>query len=124
MSTDLLRRLLVAPLPYVPRPVVWQLSRRYIAGMDLESAFDTASALNELGCLVTIDVLGEEVHGNGANIDNFETHDERPVIPWTCFSIEPALYLPDFGVRTEINLFVADRDARVTGERQTDFVKL
>ena len=68
--------------------------------------------------------IGREVHGVGANMDNMETHDERPIIPWTCFSIEPALYLPDFGVRTEINLFVEERGARVTGEMQTEFVKL
>ena len=67
--------------------------------------------------------IGREVHGVGANMDNMETHDERPVIPWTCFSIEPALYLPDFGVRTEVNLFVEERGARVTGEMQTEFVK-
>jgi Xaa-Pro aminopeptidase len=68
--------------------------------------------------------IGREVHGVGANIDNMETHDERPIIPWTCFSIEPALYLPDFGVRTEINLFVEERGARVTGGMQTGFVEL
>jgi len=68
--------------------------------------------------------IGRDVHGVGANMDNFETHDERPVIPWTCFSIEPALYLPDFGVRTEINLFVEERCARVTGEMQQEFVLL
>lgn len=68
--------------------------------------------------------IGREVHGAGANMDNMETHDERPLIPWTCFSIEPALYLPDFGVRTEINLFVEERGARVTGEMQTEFVRL
>ncbi len=68
--------------------------------------------------------IGREVHGVGANMDNMETHDERPVIPWTCFSIEPALYLPDFGVRTEINLFVEEHGARVTGEMQQEFVKL
>jgi Xaa-Pro dipeptidase len=68
--------------------------------------------------------IGREVHGVGANMDNMETHDERPVIPWTCFSIEPALYLPDFGVRTEVNVFVEDRGARVTGEMQTEFVWL
>ncbi|MCB1124876.1 MAG: aminopeptidase P family protein [Verrucomicrobiae bacterium] len=68
--------------------------------------------------------IGREVHGVGANMDNMETHDDRPVIPWTCFSIEPALYLPDFGVRTEINLFVEPRGARVTGEMQTEFVRL
>lgn len=68
--------------------------------------------------------IGREVHDVGANMDNMETHDERPVIPWTCFSIEPALYLSDFGVRTEINLFVEERGARVTGEMQTEFVRL
>ena len=68
--------------------------------------------------------IGRDVHGAGANMDNFETHDERPVIPWTCFSIEPALYFPDFGVRTEINLFVGEQVARVTGEVQTEIVLL
>jgi len=68
--------------------------------------------------------IGRDVHGAGANMDNFETRDERPVIPWTCFSIEPALYLPDFGVRTEINLFVGAREVRVTGEVQNEFVLL
>lgn len=68
--------------------------------------------------------IGREVHGAGANMDNYETHDDRPILPWTCFSVEPALYLPDFGVRTEVNVFVEDRSARVTGEMQTEFVKL
>ena len=68
--------------------------------------------------------IGREVHGAGANMDNMETHDERPVIPWTCFSVEPALYLPDFGVRTEVNVFVGEHGARVTGEMQTEFVRL
>ena len=68
--------------------------------------------------------IGQEVHGNGANMDNLETHDERRVSPWTCFSIEPGVYLPEFGVRSEINLFVGDREARVTGEIQRDLVLL
>jgi Xaa-Pro aminopeptidase len=68
--------------------------------------------------------IGQEVHGNGANMDNLETHDERRVSPWTCFSIEPGIYLRDFGVRSEINLFVGDTDARVTGEIQTELVIL
>lgn len=62
--------------------------------------------------------IGEEVHGSGANMDNLETHDERRVIPWTCFSIEPGIYLPEFGIRSEINLFVSESEARVTGEKQ------
>ena len=53
-----------------------------------------------------------------------KTHDERPVIPWTCFSVEPMLYLPTFGVRTEVNVFVEERGARVTGEMQTEFARL
>lgn len=68
--------------------------------------------------------IGEDVHGSGANMDNLETHDERRVIPWTCFSVEPGLYLPAFGVRSEVNVFVGDRDARVTGELQKELVRI
>lgn len=68
--------------------------------------------------------IGREVHGNGANMDNLETHDERRVIPWTCFSVEPGIYLKDFGVRSEVNVFVGDTDARVTGEIQKELLLL
>lgn len=68
--------------------------------------------------------IGEEVHGNGANMDNLETHDERRVSPWSGFSIEPGVYLPSFGVRSEINMFVGDREARVTGEIQREMALL
>jgi Xaa-Pro aminopeptidase len=68
--------------------------------------------------------IGEDVHGSGANMDNLETHDERKVIPWTCFSIEPGIYLRDFGVRSEVNVFVDDKDARVTGEIQRELVEI
>jgi Xaa-Pro aminopeptidase len=55
-------------------------------------------------------------HGNGANIDNLETRDERRLIPRTCFSIEPGIYLEGrFGVRSEVNMFIQDNDAIVTG---------
>jgi len=66
--------------------------------------------------------IGQEVHGTGANMDNLETHDERRVIPWTCFSVEPGIYLPEFGVRSELNVFVGDDEARVTGEVQDRLV--
>ncbi len=59
--------------------------------------------------------IGSEVHGTGANMDNLETHDERRVIPWTCFSIEPGIYLAEFGIRSEVDVFVDDNSARVTG---------
>ncbi len=68
--------------------------------------------------------IGQEVHGNGANMDNFETHDDRRVMPWSCFSIEPGVYLPQFGVRSEINMFVGDNEARVTGEIQREMALL
>jgi Xaa-Pro aminopeptidase len=68
--------------------------------------------------------IGVEVHGAGANMDNLETHDERRVIPWTCFSIEPGIYLPEFGVRSEVDVFVDENSARVTGEVQEKLVLL
>lgn len=68
--------------------------------------------------------LGTEVHGNGVHMDDFETHDDRRLIPGTGFTIEPGVYTPDFGVRTEINMFVGERDAKVTGPLQTEFVLL
>jgi Xaa-Pro aminopeptidase len=62
--------------------------------------------------------IGTEVHGTGANMDNLETHDERKVIPWTCFSIEPGIYLDKFGIRSEVDVFVEEGRAFVTGEMQ------
>lgn len=68
--------------------------------------------------------IGEDVHGNGANMDNYETHDARRIIPQTCFSVEPGIYLPEFGVRTEVNVYVEEHDARVTGEIQQSVVPI
>lgn len=60
--------------------------------------------------------IGQETHGNGANMDNLETHEERLVLPRSCFSVEPGIYLPDFGVRSEVNVFVDSESAvHVTG---------
>ncbi len=66
--------------------------------------------------------IGEEVHGTGANMDNLETHDDRRIIPWTCFSIEPGIYQPEFGVRSEVNVFVGEKEAIVTGEIQRELL--
>jgi Xaa-Pro aminopeptidase len=66
--------------------------------------------------------LGEEVHGTGVNMDDYETHDDRRLLPGTGFTIEPGVYFQDFGVRTEINMIVYSRDAAVTGPLQTDIV--
>ncbi len=68
--------------------------------------------------------LGETVHGNGVNMDDYETHDDRRLLPGTGFTIEPGVYNETFGVRTEINMVVTERDALVTGARQTEIVTL
>jgi Xaa-Pro dipeptidase len=65
--------------------------------------------------------IGQETHGNGANMDDLETHDERLVLPRTCFSVEPGIYLPEFGVRSEVNVFIGpDGTVHVTGELQQE----
>ncbi|HXR98544.1 MAG TPA: M24 family metallopeptidase [Terriglobales bacterium] len=71
--------------------------------------------------------LGLDVHSTGANMDDFETHDERRVLPRTAFTIEPGIYCPGgraFGVRTEVNVYVGARGAEVTGPRQREFVRI
>jgi Xaa-Pro dipeptidase len=70
--------------------------------------------------------IGEEVHGNGANIDNLETQDSRRLMPRTCFSIEPGIYLPgEFGIRSELDVYVSDREALVYGlPLQTEIVPI
>ena len=63
--------------------------------------------------------IGQEVHGNGAHMDNLETHEERLVMPRTCFSIEPGIYLDDFGIRSEVNVLIdAEGEVHVTGGLQ------
>ncbi len=68
--------------------------------------------------------IGTDVHGTGANMDNLESHDERHVIAGTCFSIEPGIYLSEFGIRSEVNMYVGDGVARVTGEEQEEIVHI
>ena len=69
--------------------------------------------------------IGQETHGNGANMDDLETHDERLVLPRTCFSIEPGIYLDEFGVRSEVNVFIdGSGKAHVTGGLQDRVVPI
>jgi Xaa-Pro aminopeptidase len=68
--------------------------------------------------------IGYQVHGNGVNIDNLETRDQRRIIPGVCFSIEPGVYLPEFGVRSEIDMYVGERRAEVTGDIQRELLLL
>lgn len=68
--------------------------------------------------------IGQEVHGTGANMDGLETRDVRRVIPHTCFSIEPGIYLPEFGIRSEVDMYVEQGRAEVTGAVQTEILRL
>jgi Xaa-Pro dipeptidase len=68
--------------------------------------------------------IGTSVHGNGVNMDGLETQDERHLIPHTCNSVEPGIYLPEFGMRTEVDVYVDSKDARVTGAIQTEILPL
>jgi Xaa-Pro aminopeptidase len=87
----------------------WQVDQ---AARDVIEAAGHGSAF----CHRTGHSIGQETHGNGANMDNLETHEERRVLPRTCFSVEPGIYLPEFGVRSEVNVFVdAGRQVHVTG---------
>jgi Xaa-Pro aminopeptidase len=69
--------------------------------------------------------IATELHGNGAHLDNLETHDERLILPHTCFSVEPGLYFPgEFGVRSEVNMITYPGKAVVTGPLQTELVRI
>jgi Xaa-Pro aminopeptidase len=95
----------------------WQVDR---AARDvLEQAGYTKAILHRTG-----HSLGESVHGNGVHLDDYETHDERRIIPGAGFTVEPGLYFDSFGVRTEINVFRGEHTARVTGPRQMEIVRL
>lgn len=71
--------------------------------------------------------IGEEVHGNGVHIDNLETKDERKILPGTCFSIEPGIYMPEkkIGFRSEIDVFVTEEGiVEVTGPQQESVIAI
>jgi len=68
--------------------------------------------------------IAQELHGNGAHLDNLETHDIRRILPHTCFSVEPGIYLSEFGVRSEVNMLTAPGKAWVTGRIQKELVRI
>lgn len=97
---------------------------RVLQGWEVDDA--TRKVIDDAGygeyfCHRTGHSIGQEVHGNGANMDNLETHEQRRVMRRTCFSIEPGIYLPEFGIRSEVDVFVdGDGQVHVTGgELQT-----
>ena len=68
--------------------------------------------------------LGEEVHGNGVHMDDYETHDDRRLMPGTGFTIEPGIYTPTFGIQSEINVVVSETAAEPTGPSQQALVRI
>ena len=68
--------------------------------------------------------IGQAVHGNGANMDGLETRDVRHLIPHTCTSVEPGIYLPEFGIRSEVNVYIGEKEAQVTGAVQKEILAL
>ncbi len=98
---------------------------RKIAGWEVDKAARdviTAAGFGEFFIHRTGHSIATEVHGNGANMDNLEIHDERQILPNSCFSIEPGIYLPEFGVRSEVNVLVRPGSAEVTGKIQRELV--
>ena len=100
---------------------------RDLRGWEVDQA--TSSVLKAAGYAAQIlhrtgHSLGETVHGNGVNMDDYETHDDRRLLPGTGFTIEPGVYFSDFGVRSEINMIVTGHDAQVTGPIQRDILAL
>jgi Xaa-Pro aminopeptidase len=68
--------------------------------------------------------LGTEVHGNGVHMDDFESHDDRRLLPGAGFTVEPGLYFDTFGVRTEVNVYLGESEAEVTGAAQVEIIPL
>ena len=95
----------------------WQVDRA--ARTVLESAGFGEQILHRTG-----HNLGRDVHGNGVHMDDYESHDDRRLLPGTGFTIEPGLYFSTFGVRSEINVFYGQHDALITGPVQTGILRL
>lgn len=68
--------------------------------------------------------LGTSVHGNGVNFDNLETHDTRQVVPGVACTIEPGIYLPEFGVRSEVNVYWGPGGPEITTPPQQEIRRI
>lgn len=98
---------------------------RKLAGWEVDKVvreFITSKGFGDQFIHRTGHSISAAIHGNGANIDNLETKDEREILPNTCFSIEPGIYLPEFGVRSEVNVLTRPGMAEVTGREQQELV--
>jgi Xaa-Pro aminopeptidase len=100
---------------------------RPIAGWEVDRAVRehiTKSGFGKYFIHRTGHSIGTSVHANGANMDDLEVHDERRLLPNSCFSVEPGIYLPEFGVRSEVNVLVRKDMAQVTGKIQHEIVTI
>jgi Xaa-Pro aminopeptidase len=100
-------------------------AKRRIGGWEVDKAtrdYITSKGYGKYFAHRTGHSIGVEIHSTGANMDNLETKDDREIIPNTCFSIEPGIYLPEFGVRSEIDMIVRDGKAEVSGKIQNELV--
>jgi len=100
-------------------------SGKKISGWEVDHAvrgFITAKGYGDYFIHRTGHSIGSSIHANGANMDDLEIRDEREIIPNTCFSVEPGIYMPEFGVRSEVNVLVRGASAEVTGRIQTELV--
>ena len=94
-------------------------AKQVLKGWEVDNACRAVidkAGYGEYFCHRTGHSIGQEVHGNGANMDGLETREERRVMPRTCFSVEPGIYLPEFGIRSEVDVFVdGEGKVHVTG---------
>lgn len=101
------------------------LAGKHIAGWEVDRAardYINQAGFGQYFIHRTGHSIGTEVHSNGANMDDLEVHDERQILPNSCFSVEPGIYLPEFGVRSEVNVLVRPKAAEVTGKIQNEIV--
>jgi len=101
------------------RPIAgWEgddAARKVLVGAGFGDAFTHRTGHN----------IGTSIHGNGTHLDNLETHDERLILPNTCFSVEPGAYFPgEFGVRSEVDMMARPGSAKVTGAIQRELVRI
>ncbi|MGA7343540.1 MAG: M24 family metallopeptidase [Terracidiphilus sp.] len=102
-------------------------ARRLICGFEADDAARAVIRAAGFGDFFTHRTghnIAHDLHGSGAHLDNLETHDDRRILPHTCFSVEPGIYLPEFGVRSEVNMLTAPGKAWVTGKIQQELVRI
>jgi len=102
-------------------------AKKKICGWEVDQAvreFITGKGYGQYFIHRTGHSIGRDIHANGANLDNLETKDDREILPNTCFSVEPGIYLPEFGVRSEINMLIRNGKGEVTGRVQNELVQI